>query len=134
MAERIMLALGDFRFEVGTAAYQSLQRSQAFRWEKQNRIGRLPALQFTGPDAETVELKGAIYPAFRGGLEQVPAMRDLASLGVPLDLVDGTGRVLGLWCIESVAETGTVFTDDGQPRKLEFTLKLTAYGDDGEDD
>ncbi|SMH59495.1 phage tail protein [Azospirillum agricola] len=133
MAERIMLGLGDFRFEVGTAAYQSMKRSQSFRWGKQDRIGRSPALQFTGPDLQTVELTGVIHPAFRGGLGQIPRMREMAALGTPLELVAGTGTVLGLWCITEVSETGTVLTDDGRPRKVEFTLKLQEYGDDAPD-
>lgn len=125
-----MLALGDFRFEIGTAAYQTLVRTQAYRWEKQDRIGRLPALQFVGADLQTVELDGVIYPAFRGGLGQVRAMRALAARGEPLDLVAGTGDVLGRWCIVEVSETGSVFLDDGRPRKIEFALKLQEYGED----
>ena len=48
MAERLMLALGPFRFEMGHATYQSLAMSQSWRWPEQARIGREPALQFTG--------------------------------------------------------------------------------------
>ncbi|HYD66991.1 phage tail protein [Azospirillum sp.] len=134
MAERIMMALGDFRFEVGTAAYQTLTRAQGYRWVPQSRVGRVPALQFVGPDLETVELHGAIFPAFMGGLGQIAAMQELAGLGVPLDLVDGTGQVLGLWCILSVNETATEFTEDGMPRRQDFILKLTAYGEDEQED
>ena len=132
MAERSMMALGDFRFEVGTAAYQQLTRSQSYRWEKQDRIGRLPAMQFTGADLQAVDIKGVIYPAFRGGLGQVQAMRDMAGKGEPLDLVDGTGKVWGLYVILDVAEDQSVFLDDGRPRKIDFTLKLSEYGEDGE--
>ncbi len=132
MAERIMMALGDFRFEVGTAAYQQLSRSQSYRWEKQGRIGRLPAMQFTGADLQTVEMNGAIYSAFRGGLGQIQAMRKMAGKGEPLDLVDGTGKVWGLYVILDVAEDQSVFLDDGRPRRIDFTLKLSEYGEDGE--
>lgn len=132
MAERIMMALGDFRFEVGTAAYQQLSRSQSYRWEKQGRIGRLPAMQFTGADLQAVEMKGTIYPAFRGGLGQTQAMREMAGKGEPLDLVDGTGKVWGLYVILDVAEDQSVFLDDGRPRRVDFTLKLSEYGEDGE--
>lgn len=130
MSDRIMMGLGDFRFEVGTAAYQKLQRTQAFRWEKQDRIGRLPALQFTGPDLIALELEGTIYPAFRGGLGQVPKMRELAAKGDPLDLVDGTGKVWGRYAITDVSESQSAFLSDGRPRKIDFTLKLQEYGDD----
>ncbi|CAO3418790.1 phage tail protein [Azospirillum doebereinerae] len=130
MAERIMMALGDFRFEVGTAAYQSLQWAQAFRWGKQDRIGRSPALQFTGPDLQTVKVEGTIYPAFAGGLGQIPRMRAMAATGIPLELVAGTGMVLGLWCITQLDEKQETFLDDGRPRKTAFTLQLQEYGED----
>ncbi|RUQ75234.1 phage tail protein [Azospirillum doebereinerae] len=125
-----MLGLGDFRFEVGTAAYQAMQRNQLFRWAKQDRIGRLPALQFTGPDLQTVTLNGVIFPAFSGGLGQIPAMREMAARGEPLELVAGTGAVLGLWCILKVEEKQGEFLGDGRPRQVDFTLELQEYGDD----
>jgi len=134
MAQRIMMGLGDFRFEVGTAAYRGLERVQAFRWGKQDRIGRSPALQFTGADLETVKLEGDIYPDFAGGLGQIPRMRAMAATGVPLELVAGTGVVLGLWCILKVTEKQETFLDDGRPRKTSFTLELQEYGDDAPPD
>ncbi|RJF82341.1 phage tail protein [Azospirillum cavernae] len=124
------MGLGDFRFEIGTAAYQKLQRTQGFRWEKQDRIGRAPALQFTGPDLIAVELEGTIYTAFKGGLGQVLKMRELAAKGEPQDLVDGTGKVWGPYVILDVAETQSVFLADGRPRRIDFTVKLQEYGQD----
>jgi len=38
-----MMALGDYRFSVDTAAYQELKRSQAYRWQPQERLLRRPA-------------------------------------------------------------------------------------------
>ena len=32
------------------------------------RIGRSPALQYSGPDAEELKLSGVIYPHLKGGL------------------------------------------------------------------
>ena len=42
----VMLALGDYRFSLATAAYQSLRKTAAWRWPGQERISREPALQF----------------------------------------------------------------------------------------
>ena len=130
MAERIMLALGDFRFEIATAAYQKLAYSQSWRWPEQARITREPALQFMGKNAAEIDLDGVIYPSFKGGLGQIEAMRALADQGKPLSLVDGLGRVWGAWVITDLGDTRTLFTDDGQARRLEFRLKLKAYGED----
>ena len=130
MAERIMLALGEFRFEIATAAYQKLAYSQSWRWPEQARITREPALQFMGKNAAEIDLEGVIYPSFQGGLSQIETMRTLADRGEPLSLVDGLGRVWDRWVITELSDTRTLFTDDGQPRKLEFRVKLKAYGED----
>lgn len=125
-----MMALGPYRFGCNTAAYQSFERSAAYRWASQTRIGRLPASQFMGADAQGVTLQGVIYPGFKGGLNQVETMRTVAGLGRPLMMTNGYGRSLGRWVILSISETSTVFFGDGAPRKIEFTLTLRQYGED----
>ncbi len=126
----VMMALGDFRFSLNTAAYQQLRRTVEYRWPTQERAGRRPAKQFTGIGAETVALEGTIYPHYRGGLAQMEAMRGLAGKGRPQILTDGTGKVWGRFCIERIEETQTLFFGDGTPRKQEFRLSLGRYGDD----
>ena len=58
MAERVMLGLGEFRFEIATAAYQKLSLSQSYRWPEQARINRDPALQFVGRNTGEIDLDG----------------------------------------------------------------------------
>ena len=130
MAERVLLGLGEFRFEIATAAYQKFSLNQSWRWPEQARISRDPALQFVGRNVGEIELDGVIYPSFKGGLGQIEAMRALADAGKPQQVIDGLGRIWGAWVITEISDTRTVFTDDGQPRKLEFRLKLKAYGED----
>ena len=81
MSNRVMLALGEFRFEIGTAAYQNLERQHTYTWSVQDRLGRVGASQFTGRKPGTITLEGTIYPAFRGGLGQIPTMREAAEKG-----------------------------------------------------
>ena len=129
----VMMALGKYRFSIDSAAYQTLQRSTAWRWPAQERLGRAPALQYLGPGEDKIALSGTIYPQFRGGLEQMDALREEAGRGEPLLLVDGRGNVLGRWVVERVGETQSAFFADGAPRKIEFTLDLVRYGEDGEE-
>lgn len=130
MAERVMLGLGEFRFEIATAAYQKFSLNQSWRWPEQARINRDPALQFVGRNVGEIELEGVIYPSFKGGLSQIEAMRTLADTGKPQQLVDGLGRVWGAWVMTEISDTRTLLADDGQPRKVEFRVKLKAYGED----
>jgi uncharacterized protein len=130
MLDLVMMALGSFRFGVNQANYQTFSRSASYRWQKQDRIGRAPAMQFLGPDAEEITLEGVIYPHFKGGLRQVELMRLIARAGVPLILVDGLGFFWQRWCIVDVSERRSVLMADGAPRKIEFTVRLQSYGGD----
>ena len=125
-----MMALGEFRFSLHTAAYQTLKRSAEYRWPSQARVGREPALQFTGPGSETVQLNGEIYSHFRGGLDQVGKMRKLAGDGKPLSLTDGVGNYWGKWVITRIEEEKSNFTGPGLPKKISFSLDLAFYGED----
>jgi phage protein U len=126
-----MLALGGFRFGVNTATYQALQRTAAYRWATLDRAGRDPAAQYLGPGVETITLNGVIYPHFKGGLRQVEAMRLSARLGEPLILVDGLGFALQRWVILRVTENKRTFLRDGAPRRIDFSVELQSYGEDG---
>jgi len=130
MADYVMMSLGPFRFEVGHATYQTLVMTQSWRWPEQARIGREPALQFVGRDATDIKLRGVLFPQFDGGLREIEAMRELADQGKPVQLVDGLGRVWGAWVITEVGDTRSVLMDNGQPRRIEFEVKLKSYGED----
>lgn len=128
-----MAALGPYQFSLETAAFDTLQRSSEFRWAALNRIGRMPAQQFLGYGEDTIELQGTIYPHFRGGLGQLAAMREVAGQGEPLPLIyafENAGQYNGLWVIKSVRDARSVPIRNGAARKIEFTLCLTAYGED----
>ena len=127
MAGDIMLQHGFFQFSIDTVAYQRFSRSSEYRWARQPRIGSNDALQFTGLGPDTVEVEGVIYPHFRGGLKQIDKMRLQAGFGVPLPLVSGLGKVLGIWAVEGISDEQTVFAAGGIPHKQEFTMRLTRY-------
>lgn len=126
----VMLALGDYRFSVDTAAYQNLRRTSQYRWQTQDRLDRRPAEQFVGTGSETIRLPGTIHPHYKGGLGQLPAMRKEAEKGEPLLMVDGMGNNLGLWVITQIEEDQSVFLPEGAPRQIQFTVTVRRYGED----
>lgn len=127
LAAPVMMQLGAFQFGINTAAYQGLSRSDEWRWPDQERVGQAPALQYTGPGATTITLDGILYPEWRGGLGQLDAMRAEAGKGKPLVLVDGRGQALGMWVIERVDESQSIFAAGGVARRVEFTLQLKRF-------
>lgn len=125
----IMLGLGrSILFSVSTATWSTLKRTADYRWAKQNRLARSPAMQFVGEDSQTITMSGSIYPYFKGGFLQVEAMRRLAQMGEPIMVVDISGFVFGYWVIEKVEETRTVPTLNGGSRKIDFNITISKYG------
>jgi phage protein U len=124
-----MLILGGFPFMLETAPFQSLARSSGWNWPEQQVIGREPALQYTGKQAETVTLTGMLCPELTGDRSSLESLRLLADLGRPLPLVSGTGLFMGLWVIEELSQDEDVHFADGVPRRMMFTLNLKKYGD-----
>ncbi len=126
----MMLALGMFVFSLSTAAYQELQRQTEWRHASNNRIGAVPARQFLGRGDDTITLPGVILPELAGSGLSLDAIRLMANTGKAWPMVEGSGRIYGLWVIESLSETKTIVFRDGTPRRIEFSLSLKRIDDD----
>ncbi|WP_455917408.1 phage tail protein [Pseudomonas cerasi] len=126
----MMLSLGMFVFSLSTLAYQELQRQTNWRHASNSRVGAAPALQFVGRGDDTITLPGIILPELAGSTLSLDALRLMANTGKAWPMVEGSGRIYGLWVIDSLSETKTLFFRDGTPRRIEFTLTLKRNDDD----
>lgn len=126
----MMCALGMFVFSLSTAAYQELQRQTDWRHASNNRVGAAPARQFVGRGDDSITLPGIIFPELAGSTLSLDALRLMANTGKAWPMVEGSGRIYGLWVIESLSETKTIFFSNGTPRRIEFTLILKRTDDD----
>lgn len=128
----IMLLLGAFRFSVDTAAYRRLSQSYSWNWAEQSRVGKYPALQFTGRNLPVVTLQGTIYPEYKGGYNQMLLMRVQAELATPLFMIGcnpTAAQTFGKWVITSITDEHEHFWSDGSPRRMDFTIQLKHYPD-----
>ncbi|MHA6195520.1 phage tail protein [Pseudomonas wadenswilerensis] len=142
MAE-VMMALGDFRFSVTTAQYQTLSTSMSWRWATKDRYKHKPGKQFHGPGSFTKNLEILVLPQNRADLQRLERLRLMADAGKPLRLVSGgtalvdgqlkrSGADLGLWVIESLSVADEHFMTDGTPLARRGSLSISEYGDDEE--
>lgn len=129
----MMMALGMFVFGMHTLAYQEFQRQTDWRHSSTSRIGTNPARQFLGRGDDTITLPGVLVSGLTGTQVSLDVLRQMADTGKAWALIEGTGRIYGLWVIESMQETRTYFFKDGAARRIEFTLTLKRI-DDGETD
>ena len=125
----MMMALGMFIFSLETLVYQELQRQTDWRHGSTSRIGTNPARQFLGRGEDTITLPGVLIPGLAGAQVSLDTLRFMADTGKAWPLVEGTGRIYGVWVIESISETRTLFFRDGAARRIEFTLVLKRIDD-----
>ncbi|SER25189.1 hypothetical protein SAMN04244573_03202 [Azotobacter beijerinckii] len=126
----MMMALGQFVFSLQTLAYQEFQRQTDWRHGSTSRIGTRPARQYLGPGDDAITLPGVLLPELAGSQVSLDKVREMADTGKAWPVVDGTGRVYGLWVIESLSETHTLFFQDGAARRIEFNIALKRIDDD----
>lgn len=129
----MMMALGMFVFSLPTLAYQELQRKTAWRHPSSARFGANPARQYAGRGDDAITLPGILLPELAGSALSLDVLRMMADTGKAWPLVEGTGRILGIWVIEDLSETRTLFFQDGAARRIEFTISLQRI-DDGQVD
>jgi phage protein U len=129
MNSAMMMTLGFFVFSLTTAAYQDFKRQSAWRHPANSRVGLIPARQFIGKGDDTINLDGLLVPELVGDLLSLDALRSMADTGKAWPLIEGTGKIYGLYVIESLSEGKTLFFRDGAPRRTEFQLTLQRVDD-----
>ncbi|MDR4896715.1 phage tail protein [Yersinia kristensenii] len=120
----MMMAFGMFVFMLQTVPYQDFQHQMAWRHPSNARIGKRPGSQFLGPDEESITLSGVLYPELTGGKVSLMALQLMAETGKAWSLIEGNGAIHGMFVIESLSRTKSLFFSDGSARKIEFTLTL----------
>lgn len=125
----MMMSIGMFIFSLETLAYQEFQRQTDWRHSTTSRIGTNPARQYLGRGEDAITLPGLLLPGLKGTPLSLDTLRFMADTGKAWPLVEGTGRVLGVWVIESLSETRTLFFPDGAARRIEFSLSLKRVDD-----
>ena len=126
----MMMILGMFPFSLQTTPYQSANKTNSWRHVKNDRVGKSPRYQFIGADEELFVLSGTLYPEISGGDVSLVMLETMAFSGRPWPLIEGTGRIYGMYVIEQITQNRTEFFKDGKAKKIDFTLNLKRVSED----
>ena len=124
-----LMALGMFLFELGTLAYDELQRKTDWQHARSARIGARDATQFVGVGDETISLSGSTYAEIADGRVSLDDLRSMADDGEALPLVDGRGTVYGTFVITAIDERHAFLMADGRARRIDFGIDLLRVDD-----
>ena len=121
----MMMCYGFFVFSLKTLPYKSMKVNKSWSWASNNRVNKRSALQFTGPNNETINLSGSVYSEITHGKVSLEVLERMAYLSVPMPLIQGDGVPLGFFVLNSVEKTYTELDRHGSPKKIDFTINLT---------
>ncbi|PHI29252.1 MULTISPECIES: phage tail protein [Budviciaceae] len=125
----MMMILGMFPFMLKTVPYQEFQQTKSWRFPTNNRVGKSPAVQFTGINNDTITLSGVLLPEFTGGRLSMFGLKTMADAGMAWPLIESSGAIYGMFVIESITENKSFFFKDGTARRIEFTINLKRTDD-----
>lgn len=119
-----LMTLGMFVFGMDTIPYQDLQRRMTWRHEQSERFGARPASQFVGAGEDSITIAGLVVPELAGRYSAIETLIEMADTGDHWPLMDGTGRVLGDFRIETIDQSHKGVLAGGIPRGIDFAMEL----------
>jgi len=126
----MMMILGMFPFALQTTPYQTANQANTWRHVKNDRVGKSPRYQYIGPDEEPITLSGTLYPEISGGDVSLITLETMAYTGRAWPLIEGTGRIYGMYVIDGLTQNRAEFFSDGKARKIDFMLSLKRVSED----
>lgn len=126
----MMMIYGMFVFQLSTLPHQQIQQSRNWRHVKNERINRSASWQYIGAGDDTITLSGLLYPEITGGEVSLTALTSQAYVGRPWPLIDGVGKIYGMYVITGLNTTRSELDRYGRARKIEFTVTFERVDED----
>lgn len=82
------------------------------------------------PRTDRITLAGELYPEFTGGQANLDQLRAMGEQGAAWPLIEGTGRMYGLYTMDSMDESSARHFRDGAASHITFSLSLSRIDDD----
>lgn len=125
-----MMVYGMFVFELKTLPHQQLQQNKTWRHVKNERINRSASWQYIGAGEDQITLSGVLYPEITGGEVSLSVLTTQAYTGRPWPLIDGVGRIYGMYVITGLKTTRSELDRYGKAKKIEFSISFQRCDED----
>jgi phage protein U len=112
----MMMVFGMFVFMLRTTPYQQLQHSQEWRHVKNERVNQSAGWQYIGAGDDNITLSGVLYPEITGGNLSLSALETIGYAGRPWPLIEGTGRIYGMYVLTRLERGKSEFDRFGNPK------------------
>ncbi|RLM23692.1 phage tail protein [Brenneria alni] len=126
----MMMVFGMFVFALKTVPYQQLRQSQQWRHVKNDRVNRSASWQYIGAGESQITLDGVLYPEITGGNLSLSALTTMGYMGRPWPLIEGSGKIYGMYVLTGLQRTGAEFDRYGNAKKIEFSISLQRVDED----
>jgi len=121
---RTLMSWGLFVFGIDTLAYDEYQRRRSWRHEESPRFLARPASQYVGPGDDDVTLLGSVIPEVAGSFGSLDTLAEMADTGDPQPLVDGHGKLWGIYKLVALDQSGKNIIAGGIARRIDFAIDL----------
>jgi phage protein U len=123
----MLLSVGPVAFDLVVNVHE-FSRDDVEDFARKDVIGARKPYEHVGPGDDVLTYRGRLLPEKLGGAGAIEALRAIKAAGAPQMVVRGDGMALGWRVITSLSEQGSYLAQAGNPRLLEFDIKLEACG------
>lgn len=92
-----------------------------------NSINQKPLLQFLGENLNAIDIKLNFHSSFCTPKEEMDKLKNVATLGTPLQFIKGNGEYVGVFVISSIESSTEQTSSEGDILSIQVELKLLEY-------
>lgn len=118
--------LGTIQFELITY-FNGIQESSSYNYAQHERINQKPLLQFLGENLNAIDIKLNFHLSFCNPKEELDKLKNVATLGTPLQFIKGNGDYVGVFVISSIESSTEQTSSEGDILSIQVELKLLEY-------
>lgn len=118
--------LGNIQFELITY-FNGIKESSSYNYAQHERINQKPLLQFLGENLNAIDIKLNFHSSFCNPKEEMDKLKNVATLGSPLQFIKGNGEYVGVFVISSIESSAEQTSSEGDILSIQVELKLLEY-------